>query len=131
MTLSTANGQTLRFSFALTSSAHGLLLRWTEIPAAAHWISSDPCRGALRLRKSPAVSVHNDRNGPCEFGDQAVFRGNLRTPDGVNAISQGNLDINRGGVMASSTFAGTLNAPDSNGRGNLSLSGGRRLSRTT
>ena len=125
MTLSTANGQTLRFSFALTSSAHGLLTEVDGNPGSGTLDLQQPLPGGFAASQvAGGFSFTMTGTDPANSATRLSFGGTF-TPDGVNAINQGNLDINHGGVMSSSTFAGTLNAPDSNGRGNLSLSGGR------
>jgi hypothetical protein len=125
MTLLTANGQTLRFSFALTSSAHGLLTEVDGNPGSGTLDLQQPLPGGFAASQvAGGFSFTMTGTDPANSATRLSFGGTF-TPDGVNAINQGNLDINRGGVMSSSMFAGTLNPPDSNGRGNLSLSGGR------
>jgi len=127
MSLHTANGQTLQFSFVLTSATHASL---TEI-------DGNPGSGSLDLQQRPTAGFTASQiKGGYSFtmtgtsktdSETKVSSGGILTADGDAGVSNGTLDVNIGGVMSSSSFTGSFSAPDSNGRGTLVLSSGRTL----
>jgi hypothetical protein len=127
MSLQTANGQTLQFSFVLTSSTHALL---TEI-------DGNPGSGSLDQQQRPTAGFTASQiKGGYSFTmtgtsktDSAikVSSGGILTADGVTGVSNGTLDVNTAGVMSRSSFSGSFSEPDSNGRGTFVLSSGSTL----
>jgi hypothetical protein len=128
ISLQTANGQTLQFSFVLTSATHASL---TEI-------DGNPGSGSLDLQQRPPTPgfTASQINGGYSFtmtgtsktdSTKNVSSGGILTADGVAGVSNGTLDVNTAGVMSSSSFSGTFSEPDPNGRGTFVLSLGRTL----
>jgi len=127
MSLQTGNGQTLQFSFVLTSATHASL---TEI-------DGNPGSGSLDLQQPPPGGFTASQiNGGYSFtmtgtsksdSTKKVSSGGVLTADGVAGVSNCTLDVNTAGVMSSSSFTGSFSAPDSNGRGTFVLSSGRTL----
>jgi len=127
LSLQTANGQTLQFSFVLTSATHASL---TEI-------DGNPGSGSLDLQQRPSAGFSASQiTGGYSFtmtgtsktdSAKKVSSGGILTADGVTGVSNGTLDVNTAGVMSSSSFSGSFSEPDSNGRGTFILSLGRTL----
>jgi hypothetical protein len=125
MKVRTASGQQLGFSFALTSPAHALL---TEI-------DGNPGSGTMDLQQHPAGGFNASQvNGGFSFtmtgtakanAATKVSFGGVFTADGIASLTGGTLDVNTAATMSTSSFSGSISAPDSNGRGTLQLGGGR------
>ena len=127
MSVQTAKGQTLQFSFVLTSATHASI---TEI-------DGNPGSGSLDLQQRPSAGFTASQiTGGYSFtmtgtsktdSAKKVSAGGILTADGVSGVSNGRLDVNTAGVMSSSSFSGTFSEPDSNGRGTFVLSLDRTL----
>lgn len=120
MAFHTQHGETLSFSFVLTSGSHAVVIE----------TGGDSGSGTLDLQSgnfstsqiSGGYSFTVD--GVDTFVPPAakVAFGGVFTSDGQGNITGGTIDTNIGGTVSSETFTGSiLTAPDTNGRGRFTL----------
>ena len=120
MTIHTQNGETLSFSFVLTSASHAVIIETGEEPGS----------GTLDLQSGTFAT--SQISGGYSFAMEGVDTfvpptakiafGGVFSSDGQGNITGGTLDSNIGGAVTSETFTGSiLAAPDTNGRGRLTL----------
>ena len=125
LTVCTAQGQTLVFSIVLTSPSHALLAEVDGNPGSGTLdLQQHPSGGFSASQIAGAYSFTMTGTAQTNAATKVSF-GGMFTTDGVATLSNGLLDSNTGGVMSSSSFAGTFSGPDSNGRGMMQLSVGK------
>jgi hypothetical protein len=127
MTINTANFETLVLSFVLTSDSHALIVE----------LDGDPDSGTMDLQQPAGASFTAAQiSGNYSFvADGVDNSGALNymslagsfAADGSGSLTSGTLDINNGGTFSTSPFTGTFTPPDSNGRGTMILSAGRKF----
>ena len=110
MTIHTQNGETLSFSFVLTSASHAVIIE----------TGGSPGSGTLDLQSGNfATSQIVDTAIP---PTAKVAFGGVFSSDGQGNITGGTLDTNIGGTVTSQAFTGSLyQAPDPNGRGRFTV----------
>lgn len=116
MIFHTQNGETLSFSFVLTSASHAVVIE----------TGGDPGSGTLDLQSgnfsTPQISGNysftmDGVDGAVPPVAKVAF-GGVFSSDGRGNITAGTLDTNIGGTVTSQAFTGTiLTTPDTNGRG--------------
>jgi hypothetical protein len=116
MTIHTHNGETLSFSFVLTSASHAVIIE----------AGGDPGSGTLDLQSGnfSTSQISGAYSFTMEGVDTAipptakVAFGGVFSSDGQGNITGGTLDTNIGGTFTSQAFTGSVSqAPDPNGRG--------------
>jgi hypothetical protein len=125
MTIHTANLETLKFSFVLTSASHALIVE----------ADGDPASGTMDLQHPAGASFTAAQiSGNYSFMMDGVDNsGALKdmslagsfAADGIGSLTAGTLDINNGGTFSTTSFTGSFTAPDSNGRGTMIVNAGR------
>jgi hypothetical protein len=125
MTIHTANLETLKFSFVLTSASHALIVE----------ADGDPASGTMDLQQPAGASFTAAQiSGNYSFMMDGVDNsGALKdmslagsfAADGIGSLTAGTLDINNGGTFSTTSFTGSFTAPDSNGRGTMTVNAGR------
>ncbi len=120
MTIHTQNGETLSFSFVLTSASHAVI---TET-------GGNPGSGTLDLQSGnfSTSQISGGYSFTMEGVDTSipptakVAFGGVFSSDGQGNITGGTLDTNIGGTVASQAFTGSIfAAPDVNGRGRFTV----------
>jgi hypothetical protein len=121
MTIQTMNGETLNFSFVLTSASHAVIIEK----------DGEPGSGTLDLQTGPftLTQIKGTYAFMMEGVSPAVVPpianisiGGVFAADGNGNITTGTLDLNDGGTITSQTFIGNiLSGPDLNGHGQLSM----------
>ena len=125
MLIHTANKETLKFSFVLTSASHALMVE----------VDGDPASGTLDLQQPAGASFTAAQvSGNYSFAMDGIdnsgafkhmsLAGSFAA-DGIGALTSGTLDINNGGAFSTASFTGTFTAPDANGRGTMHLNTGK------
>jgi hypothetical protein len=125
MLIHTANKETLKFSFVLTSASHALMVE----------VDGDPASGTLDLQQAAGASFTAAQvSGNYSFAMDGIdnsgafkhmsLAGSFAA-DGIGALTSGTLDINNGGAFSTASFTGTFTAPDANGRGTMHVNTGR------
>ena len=119
MTIHTQNGETLSFSFVLTSASHAVIIE----------TGGDPGSGTLDLQSGNFAT--SQISGGYSFTVEGVDNvnpptakvafGGVFSSDGQGNITGGTLDTNIGGTVSSQAFTGTISAPDVNGRGTFTV----------
>ena len=116
MIFHTTNGETLSFSFVLTSASHAVIIE----------AGGEPGSGTLDLQSgsfatsqiSGGYSFTMEGVDPAVPPAAKVAFGGVFSSDGQGNITGGTLDSNIGGAVTSQAFTGTVTtAPDANGRG--------------
>jgi hypothetical protein len=124
MVFHTQNGETLSFSFVLTSASHAVIIE----------TGGDPGSGTLDLQSGnfSASQISGNYSFTLDGVDAAVppaakvAFGGVFSSDGHGTITAGTLDTNIGGIVTSQPFAGTIfTTPDTNGRGEFTVVPGR------
>jgi hypothetical protein len=119
MTIQTQNGETLGFSFVLTSASHAVIIE----------VGGEPGSGTLDLQSGgfAVAQISGAYAFTMEGVDTAIpptaklSFGGVFFSDGLGKITSGTLDVNDTGTVTSQGFTGSIYAgPDSNGRGRLS-----------
>jgi hypothetical protein len=120
MTIHTQNGETLSFSFVLTSASHAVIIE----------TGGNPGSGTLDLQSGNFATsqIVGGYSFTMEGVDNAipptakVAFGGVFSSDGQGNLTGGTLDANVGGAVTSEAFAGSLyQAPDANGRGRFTV----------
>src|SRR6266550_1776359 len=120
MTIHTQNGETLSFSFVLTSASHAVIIE----------TGGSPGSGTLDLQSGNFATsqIVGGYSFTVEGVDTAipptakVAFGGVFSSDGQGNITGGTLDTNIGGTVTSQAFTGSLyQAPDPNGRGRFTV----------
>ncbi len=120
MTIHTQNGETLSFSFVLTSASHAVIIE----------TGGSPGSGTLDLQSGNFATsqIVGGYSFTVEGVDTAipptakVAFGGVFSSDGQGNITGGTLDANIGGTVTSQAFTGSLyQAPDPNGRGRFTV----------
>jgi hypothetical protein len=120
MIFHTRNGETLSFSFVLTSGSHAVVIE----------TGGDPGSGTLDLQSgnfstsqiSGNYSFTLDGVDPAVPPAAKVAFGGVFSSDGQGTITSGTLDANIGGTVSSQAFTGTIfTTPDTNGRGEFTV----------
>jgi hypothetical protein len=120
MTIQTQNGETLNFSFILTSASHAVIIE----------TGGDPGSGTLDLQSGPftlaqisgAYAFSLEGIDPAVPPTTKLSFGGVFIADGMGKITSGTLDVNSNGTVTSQPFVGNiLSGPDSNGHGQLSM----------
>jgi len=115
-------GFQMSFNFALTSNSHAVLAETDTLISAS---------GSLDLQSGPFSQ--SQITGGYSFAlagmdnpkFTALARGGIFTADGAGGhLTNGILDTNDAGAIASTVFTGTFTAPDTFGRGTFTLSNG-------
>ena len=119
MTVHTQNGETLSFSFVLTSASHAVIIE----------TGGNPGSGTLDLQSGNFAT--SQISGGYSFTVEGVDAsptagkiafGGIFSSDGQGNITGGTLDSNIGGMVTSQSFTGSISkAPDVNGRGQLTV----------
>ena len=119
MTVHTQNGETLSFSFVLTSASHAVIIE----------TGGNPGSGTLDLQSG--IFATSQISGGYSFTVEGVDAsptagkiafGGIFSSDGQGNITGGTLDSNIGGMVTSQSFTGSISkAPDVNGRGQLTV----------
>jgi len=119
MTIQTQNGETLGFSFVLTSASHAVIIE----------VGGEPGSGSLDLQSGgfAVAQISGAYAFTMEGVDTAIpptaklSFGGVFFADGSGKITSGTLDVNDTGTVTSQAFTGSIYAgPDSNGRGRFS-----------
>jgi hypothetical protein len=119
MIFHTAHGETLSFSFVLTSASHAVIIE----------TGGDPGSGTLDLQSGnfSTSQISGGYSFTMEGVDTAVpptakvAFGGVFSSDGQGNLT-GTLDTNIGGTVASQAFTGTISTtPDTNGRGTFTV----------
>ena len=120
MTIHTQNGETLTFSFILTSASHAVIIETGGTPGSGTLdlqsgnFSSSQISGGYSFTMD-GVDIAIPPTAQIAFG--GVF-----SSDGQGNITGGTLDMNIGGAVTSQAFTGTIyEPPDANGRGRFTL----------
>jgi hypothetical protein len=121
MTVHTQNGETLSFSFVLTSASHAVIIE----------AGGDPGSGTLDLQSgnfatsqiSGGYSFTVEGVDPAVPPTAKVAFGGVFSADGQGNLTGGTLDTNIGGTVSSQPFTGSIVAPgpDANGRGKFTV----------
>ena len=120
MTIHTQNGETLTFSFVLTSASHAVIIE----------TGGDPGSGTLDLQSGNFATsqISGGYSFTLEGVDAAVpptakvAFGGVFSSDGQGNLTGGTLDANIGGIVSSQAFTGSIfTAPDTNGRGRFTV----------
>jgi hypothetical protein len=123
MTYTTANAKTVKFSLAVTSTSHALVAE----------VDGHPASGTFDLQSAGPTFTMAQFSGPYSFTlsgtDQNLLHmvaagGDFVAGGTTGLLNTGTYDLNIDGVATSSFLAGGFAAPDSNGRGALTLSSG-------
>jgi hypothetical protein len=120
MTIHTQNGETLSFSFVLTSASHAVIIE----------TGGDPGSGTLDLQSGNFAT--SQISGGYSFTMEGVDSvvpptakaafGGVFSSGGQGNLTGGTLDTNIGGTVSSETFTGTIDIPpDPNGRGRFTI----------
>jgi hypothetical protein len=125
LTLTTSSGATtpLKFSFALASNSHALLIETDGNPGSGtlDLQSAGPNFAALQVSGGYSFTM----TGMDPISTKKFSTGGIFTADGSSTtISSGTLDIDNGGVFSTSFFGGSFGIPDANGRGTMSWNDG-------
>jgi hypothetical protein len=120
MTIRTQNGETLSFSFILTSASHAVIIETGGTPGSGTLdlqsgnFASSQISGAYSFTMD-GVDIAIPPTAKVAFG--GVF-----SSDGQGNITAGTLDTNIGGAVTSQAFTGSIYVPpDANGRGRFTL----------
>ena len=120
MTIHTQNGETLSFSFVLTSASHAAIIE----------AGGNPGSGTLDLQSGNFATsqISGGYSFTMEGVDAAVpptakvAFGGVFSSDGQGNLTGGTLDTNIGGTVSSQPFTGSIfAAPDTNGRGRFTV----------
>ena len=120
MTIHTQKGETLSFSFVLTSASHAVIIETGE----------DPGSGTLDLQSGSFATsqISGGYSFTMEGVDSVVppsakvAYGGVFSSDGQGNLTGGTLDANIGGSVSSQSFTGSIFAPpDTNGRGRFTV----------
>lgn len=132
MTIQTKNGETLHFSFILTSASHAVVIE----------TGGDPGSGTLDLQSgnftlaqiSGAYAFTMDGVDPAVPPAARLSFGGVFSADGTGIITGGTLDVNSNGTVTSQALTPNggrvYQGPDTNGRGRLSMIPGAATSRS-
>ena len=126
MRIRTANGETINFSFVLTSASHALIIE----------ADGNPGSGTLDLQQPTATGFASTQisggysftmTGPTSSNPATkVSLGGVFTANGALGLTNVTLDVNTAGVMTNfPPTTQSFTAPDSNGRGRLFMPAGR------
>jgi hypothetical protein len=118
----TDNNETLDVSFVMTSASHALVIE----------TDGNPGSGTLDLQQLTATGFDASQiSGTYSFildgvdvNNPPVKKpsiGGIFTADGVSKLSNGIMDVSTAGATSSDAFTGTFDAPDANGRGQLTF----------
>ena len=116
----TQHGETLSFSFVLTSASHAVVIE----------TGGDPGSGTLDLQSGnfSTSQISGNYSFTMDGVDAAVppvakiAFGGVFSSDGQGNITTGTLDTNIGGTVTSQAFTGTIfTTPDTNGRGEFTV----------
>jgi hypothetical protein len=118
----TQNNEALDLSFVLTSGLHGLVIE----------ADGNPGSGTLDLQQPTATGFDVSQiSGTYSFILDGVdvnhppvkkpSIGGVFKADGVAKLANGIMDVNTGGILSSDAFTGTIDPPDANGRGQLTI----------
>jgi hypothetical protein len=117
-------GFQMSYNFALTSNSHAVLVETDGLVSAS---------GSLDLQSAGPNFSQSQITGGYSFAltgmdnpnFTALARGGILTADGAGGhLTNGTLDTNDAGALASTAFTGTFTAPDSFGRGTFTFSNG-------
>jgi hypothetical protein len=126
MTYTTANAKTMKFSLAVTSTSHALIAE----------VDGHPASGTFDLQSAGPNFAMTQFSGPYSFTligtDQNLLHmvaagGDFVAGGTTGQLNTGTFDLNIDGVVTSSFLAGSFTAPDTNGRGALTLSSGQGM----
>ena len=123
MTCTTTSGKTLKFSFALTSSSHALLIETDGNPGSGTLDLQSAGPSFTAALFSGAYSFTMTGMDPVSM--KKVSNGGIFTAQGSSAtVGGGTLDVDNGGVSSTTFFGGSFGVPDPNGRGTMTWNDG-------
>jgi hypothetical protein len=124
MLIHTALKETLKFDFVLTSATHALIIENDGTPSSGTMDLQQPTGGsftAADIKGNYSFAMDGvDNSGAIYISMAGTF-----SADGIGTLTSGTLDINNGGTFSTSPFLGSFTAPDSNGRGTMTVNTGR------
>jgi hypothetical protein len=121
----TMNGETIDFSFALTSASHALIIEADGNPGSGSLDLQQPAAGGFAASQisggySFTTTGPNSANPATKVSLGGVFTANSAALTLTNVI----VDVNSGGIFTPGVSAtGTFTAPDAKGRGSLFVPG--------
>ncbi len=118
----TANGQVTTYSFVLTSPSHALIIEADGSPASGSLDLQNPTSDGFRASQiSGGYSFTMTGTNPVNPISKLSF-GGLFTADGISSLTGGVLDVNTDGLISTTpSLTGGFTAPDSNGRGTITI----------
>jgi hypothetical protein len=120
MTIHTQNGETLSFSFVLTSASHALIIETGGNPGSGTLDLQSGNLATSQISGGYSFTVEGVDASPAPAGKVAF--GGVFSSDGQGNITGGTLDSNVGGTVTSQAFTGSIvMAPDVNGRGKFTV----------
>jgi hypothetical protein len=120
MTIHTQNGETLSFSFVLTSASHALIIETGGNPGSGTLDLQSGNLATSHISGGYSFTVEGVDTSPAPAGKVAF--GGVFSSDGQGNITGGTLDSNVGGTVTSQAFTGSIvMAPDVNGRGKFTV----------
>lgn len=120
MTIQTQNGETLNFSFVLTSASHAVIIEADGEPGSGTLDMQSVSLSMAQIKGAYAFAMEGV--DPAIPPTAKLTLGGVFSSDGTGTIASGTMDVNDNGTVTSQTFVGNiLNGPDLNGRGQLSM----------
>jgi hypothetical protein len=124
MLIHTMLKETLKFDFVLTSATHALIIENDGTPASGTMDLQQPA-GASFTAGDIKGNYSFALDGVDNSGGIYISMAGTVSADGIGTLTSGTLDINNGGTFSTSPFLGSFTAPDSNGRGTMTVNTGR------